>query len=84
MKIHYHPDTDSLTIHLKDGPEGLAGEIVGEHLNKNTVLHRDDAGALYKIEVYGNASRVFARARREVGGLPVNVPPAARQESRAV
>ncbi len=84
MKIHYHPDTDSLTIHLKDGPEGAVGEIMGEDLNENIILHRDDAGALYEIEVYGDASRVFDLARLEVEGLPVNVFPTNRQESTAV
>ncbi len=44
MRIHYHPDTDSLTIHLKEGSEGVVGEIMGEDLNENVVLHRDDAG----------------------------------------
>ena len=84
MRIHYHPDTDSLTIHLKEGSEGVVGEIMGEDLNENVVLHRDDAGTLYEIEVYGDASRVFDLSRLEVEGLPVNVSPATRQESRAV
>lgn len=84
MKIHYHPDTDSLTIHLKDGPEGVVGEIMGEDFNENIVLHCDDAGALYEIEVYGDASRVFDLTRLEVEGLPVDLSSADRQESRAV
>ncbi len=84
MKIHYHPDTDSLTIQFKDGLEGVAGEIMGEDLNENVVLHRDDAGTLYEIEVYGDASRMFDLTRLEVEGLPVNVTPADRQESKAV
>lgn len=57
---------------------------MGEDFNENIVLHRDDAGTLYEIEVYGNASRVFDLTRLEVEGLPVNVSPADRQESRAV
>lgn len=48
------------------------------------MLHRDDAGTLYEIEVVGNASRVFDLSRLEVEGLPVGVSPAARQESKAV
>ncbi len=84
MKIHYHPDTDSLTIHLKDGPDGIVGEIMGEDLGENVVLHRDDAGTLYEIEVYGGASRMFDLTRLEVDGLPVSVSAAGRPESKAV
>src|SRR3712207_4732812 len=84
MKIHYHPDTDSLTIHLKDGPEGIAGEIMGEDLNENIVLHRDDAGVLYEIEVYGNASREFDLARLEVVGKALNETNALHGDNVAV
>lgn len=83
MKVRYHPDTDSVVIHLKDGVEGVVGEIMGEDLNENVVLHRDDAGTLYEIEVVGSASKVFDLSRLEVEGLPVGVS-AIRQESKAV
>ncbi|CAN5625184.1 hypothetical protein BH24ACT22_BH24ACT22_05920 [soil metagenome] len=73
MKIYYDPDTDSIAIHLKDGAEGVAGEIMGEDLNENVVLHRDDAGTLYEIEVVGSASKVFDLSRLEVEGLPISV-----------
>ncbi len=73
MRIHYHPDTDSIVIHVRDSAEGVVGEVMGEDLNENVVLHRDDAGTLYEIEVTGGASRVFDVARLEVEGLPVNI-----------
>jgi len=82
MRIYYHPETDSIVIHLKDGPSGAVGEIMGEDLNKNVVLHRDDAGTLYEIEVVGSASKVFDLDRLEVEGLPVGVSPSVHQESK--
>ena len=33
-----------ITDYLKDGTEGVVGKIMGEDLNENVVLHRDDAG----------------------------------------
>jgi uncharacterized protein YuzE len=83
MKIHYHPETDSVAIHLREGAEGVIGEM-GEDLNENVVLHRDDAGTLYEIEVVGSASKIFDLSRLEVEGLPVNISPASRQESKAL
>ena len=50
----------------------------------DVVLHRDDAGKLYEIEVVGHASKVFDLSRLEVEGLPVGVSPASRQERKAV
>jgi uncharacterized protein YuzE len=84
MKIHYHPETDSVAIHLREGAEGVIGEIMGEDLNENVVLHRDDAGTLCEIEVVGSASKIFDLSRLEVEGLPVNISPASRQESKAL
>ncbi|HLL41400.1 MAG TPA: hypothetical protein VK357_17305 [Rubrobacteraceae bacterium] len=78
-----HPDIDSVVINLRDGDGGVVGEIMGEDLNENVVLHRDDAGTLYEIEVVGSASKVFALERLEVEGLPVGVSATARQESKA-
>ena len=81
MRIHYHPDTDSIVIHLKDSAEGALGEIMGEDLNENVVLHRDDAGTLYEIEVVGSASKVFDLERLEVEGLPLGVSPSVHQKT---
>lgn len=83
MKIYYDPDTDSVAIHLKDGAEGVVGAFMGEDLNENVVLHRDDAGTLYEIEVVGSASKVFDLSRLEVEGLPISASQAIRQESKA-
>ncbi len=72
MRIFYSPETDSLSIKLRDGYEGTVGEIMGEDLNDNVVLHRDDAGTLYGIEIVGGASRVLDLKRLEVEGLPIS------------
>ena len=82
-KIYYHPDTDSVAIHLKDGAEGVIGEIMGEDLNENVVLHRDAAGTLYEIEVVGSASKVFDLSRLEVEGLPISASQMVRQDRKA-
>ncbi len=84
MRIYYSPETDSLNIKLRTGDARVVGEIMGEDLNEDVVVHRDDAGTLYEIEVVGNASKVFDLSRLEVEGLPVDISPASRQESKAV
>ena len=60
-----------MSIKLQNGGEGVVGEIVGEDLKDEVVLHRDDAGKLYEIEVVGSASRILDLERVE--GLPVNI-----------
>ena len=83
MKTYYHPDTDSVAIHLKDGVEGVVGEIMGEDLNENVVLHRDAVGTLYEIEVVGSASKVFDLSRLKIKGMPINASQETYQESKA-
>jgi hypothetical protein len=73
VRIFYSPETDSLNIKLRIEDEEAAGEIMGEDLNDNVVLHRVEAGRLYEIEVVGSASKVFDLKRLEVEGLPVSV-----------
>ncbi len=84
MRIYYSPETDSLNIKLRTGDVRVVGEIMGEDLNENVVVHRDEAGTLYEIEVVGGASKVFDLSRLEVEGLPVDISPASRQQSKAV
>ena len=72
MRIFYSPETDSLSIKLREGDEEVVGEIMGEDLNDAVVLHRDDAGGLYEIEVIGSASKVFDLKRFEVEGLTLD------------
>ena len=84
MRIYYSPETDSLNIKLRTGDVRVVGEIMGEDLNENVVVHRDEAGTLYEIEAVGGASKVFDLSRLEVEGLPVDISPASRQQSKAV
>jgi uncharacterized protein YuzE len=72
VRIFYSPEIDSLSIRLQGGGDGVVGEIMGEDLKEDVVLHRDDAGKLYEIEVVGSASKVFDLERVEIEGLPVN------------
>ena len=84
MKIYYSPETDSLSSKLRTGDARVVGEIMGEDLNEDVVVHRDDAGTLYEIEVVGSASKMFGPSRLEVEGLPVGVSPASRQERKTL
>lgn len=60
MRITYYEETDSAVIVLREPGPGTAGEIAGEDLPDpapaGVVLHRDDAGELYEIEIYSGAS----------------------------
>jgi uncharacterized protein YuzE len=73
MKIYYSPDTDSLSIKLREGGEEVEGHIAGEDLNDRVVVHRDDAGKLYEIEVLWGAREAVDLSRLEVERLPVAV-----------
>ncbi len=75
MKIYYSPDTDSLSIKLRDGGEEVEGHIAGEDLNDQIVVHRDDAGRLHEVEVLWGAREVVDLSRLEVGGLPISANP---------
>ena len=74
-----------MSVKLRTGDDRVLGEIMGEELNENVILHRDDAGTLCEIEDIGSASKVFDLERLEVEGLPVNVSlaKAGQQESKA-
>jgi len=61
MRITYYEETDSAMIVLREPGPDTVGEIAGEDLPDpdpgEIVLHRDDAGELYEIEIYGGASK---------------------------
>lgn len=61
MRITYYADTDTAVIVLREPGPDTVGEIAGEDMEEpNTegvVLHRDEAGELYDIEIYSGASK---------------------------
>ena len=61
MRITYYEETDSAIIVLRERGPDTVGDITGEDLPDpapdSVVLHRDAAGELYEVEVYGGASR---------------------------
>lgn len=83
MRITYYEETDSAVIVLREPGPDTVGEVAGEDLPDpapgGVVLHRDEAGELYEIEIYSGAAarlaldkldfeRVPAGARRERSG----------------
>lgn len=82
MRIFYSPETDSLNIKLRDGGDEVEGEIMGEDLSGSVIIHRDEAGKLYQIEILGNAGDMVDLSRLEVEGLPVSVSGGGRRESK--
>lgn len=59
MRITYYEESDSAVIVLRDPGPDTVGEICGEDLldpkTAGVVLHRDEAGELYQIEIYSGA-----------------------------
>ncbi len=67
MRITYYEETDSAVIVLREPAEDTVGDIAGEDAPSanapapdGVVLHRDEAGELYEIEIYSGASRRLA------------------------
>jgi uncharacterized protein YuzE len=52
MKVHYHPDTDSLYIHLSENPS-----VESEEVAPDIVLDFDAQGKVVGIDI-DNASKV--------------------------
>lgn len=65
MKIIYHEEDDVAVIYLRERGADTVGEIAGEDIHDprtgksvpGIVLHRDDSGELYEIEIYSAASK---------------------------
>ena len=65
MRITYYEGEDIAVISLREPGPDTAGEIAGEDLLHpetgervpGIVLHRDDAGELYDIEIHSGAAR---------------------------
>jgi hypothetical protein len=65
VKIIYYEEDDIAVIHLRERRADTVGEIAGEDIHDprtgksvpGVVLHRDDSGELYEIEIYSKASK---------------------------
>ncbi len=76
MRVTYYEETDSAFIVLKEPAPERAGEVAGEPLEEpgtgkgtGVVLHRDEAGELYYIEIYSRASARLDLSRLDFEGL---------------
>ncbi len=79
MKVSYYPDTDSLFVKLKPGVEAEGSEVV-----PGIVFHYTSEGEVTAIDIDSKASEMVDLSSLEVEGLPLNVLPTSRQESKAV
>jgi hypothetical protein len=61
LRITYYEETDSAVIWLRERGPDTVGVIAGEDLPApdpgSMVLHRDDMGELYGIEIYSGAGK---------------------------
>ena len=75
MRIKYYEETDSAVIWLRERGPDTVGEIAGEDLPDPTpgsvVLHRDDAGELYGIEIYSGAGQRLDLDQVEFRRVPI-------------
>jgi hypothetical protein len=84
MKGDLDPNTSAKEkINYAKQDQEIAGEIMGEDLNENAGLHRDDARTLYDIEGVVGTSEVLDLQRLEVEGLLVGLSSPVQQESKA-
>jgi uncharacterized protein YuzE len=79
MRVSYFPDTDSLVVKLKSGLETEGSEVA-----PGIVFHYTPEGEVTAIDIDSEASKLVDLSSLEVEGLPVNISPAPRQESKAV
>ena len=81
MKVFYSPEMDSLSIKLQTGDQEIAGEIMGEDLNENAGLHRDDAVRYRRRSRHERGLRPLTLWGRRF--LPVGLSSPVQQESKA-
>lgn len=89
MRITYYEETDTAVIVLRDPGPDTVGEIAGEDLENletgepvsGVVLHKDDTGELYRIEIYSRASERLDLDRMDFQRVPAET---ATQEEAGV
>jgi uncharacterized protein YuzE len=67
MRLSYHPETDSLYIHLTDKPGADVVEV-----SDGMVVDVDEQGTPVGIDIDANASRIVDLSRLEVEGLDLS------------
>lgn len=78
MRLSYHPETDSLYIHLNEKPGVDAVEI-----SDGVAIDVDAQGMPVGIDIDTNASKVVDLSRLEVEGLRLNLGLEGLRQSRA-
>lgn len=82
MRITYFPETDSLSIDLKDDYQGPGH---GEDLTSDGSItaHYSATRELVSIEIESGASKYLDLSHLEVEGVPISAAGAIHQESKA-
>jgi uncharacterized protein YuzE len=68
MRLSYHPETDSLYIHLTERP---GADIV--EVSDGVVIDVDEQGVPVGVDIDANASRIVDLSRLEVEGLDLSI-----------
>lgn len=68
MRFSYHPETDSLYIHLTERPGADVVEV-----SDNMVVDVDEHGVPVGIDIDANASKIVDLSHLEVEGLRLNL-----------
>ncbi len=78
MRLSYHPNTDSLYIHLTEKPGTDVVEI-----SDGVAVDVDEKGVPVGIDIDANASKIVDLSRLEVEGLNVSLGLESPPKSRA-
>jgi hypothetical protein len=78
MKFSYYPGPDSLFIKLKPGLEAEGAEVA-----PGVVFHYTPEGEVTAVDIDSKTSELVDLSSLEAEGLPVDISPAPRQESKA-
>ncbi len=78
MRLSYHPDTDSLYIHLTEKPGADVIEV-----SDDVAVDVDERGVPVGIDIDANASKIVDLSRLEVEGLRLNLGLESPQRSKA-
>lgn len=68
MRLSYHPETDSLYIHLAEKPGADVVEV-----SEGVMVDVDEQGTPVGIDIDANASKVVDLSRLEVEGLQLSL-----------